>query len=497
MPGIISPARVLAVGLALGIAVDLLFYGKGLGISVPLFVLLLMAALFALGGLEGAKPAWRNLWLLAPIIFFAVMVAVRANIFVTFLNISLSFVLLCMLVYFYSAGRVEKLGVFGYVLVSVLAAANAVSRPVPLVRSGANFGALRKQGLPRLLPYLRGLVIAFPVLLLFACLLASADTIFAGLLSDAFKLVFFFNIYDLLGHIMLASTAAWLLAGGLAYALSRRTEADADKEPDNLGLPFHIGFIEAATVLALVDLLFLVFAWIQFSYLFGMQEWAARGAWDYRDYARRGFAELTLVSILSLGLIMSLHHLAWRETGRQTGVFKALSTLMVGLVLVFLASAWQRMFYWEQVDAYMFTQTRIYVRVFIAWLGLTMGWLLVTLWALPRRFAIGAFGAVLGFVITLNAVNSDANVAQYNLEQYARTGVIDDNYLDVLSEDAVPAIVQAYETVPPNRKELLRWHLRGRLQKMEKNEWWREWQAFHLSRSEAYKLLDARRDQLR
>ena len=35
-------AHILLVALALGWSVDLLFYGKALGISIPLFVLLLM-----------------------------------------------------------------------------------------------------------------------------------------------------------------------------------------------------------------------------------------------------------------------------------------------------------------------------------------------------------------------------------------------------------------------------------------------------------------------
>jgi hypothetical protein len=54
----------VALALALGWSVDLFFYGKALGISVPLFVLLLIIALFGLSWLEGVRPAWCNLWLL-------------------------------------------------------------------------------------------------------------------------------------------------------------------------------------------------------------------------------------------------------------------------------------------------------------------------------------------------------------------------------------------------------------------------------------------------
>ena len=100
-----SPTNILLIALALGWSVDLLFYGKALGISVPLFVLLLIAVLFGLGRLEMVRPVRRNLWLLAPLIFFAGMVFVRANPFVTFLNVVGSLALLGLIAHFYAAGH--------------------------------------------------------------------------------------------------------------------------------------------------------------------------------------------------------------------------------------------------------------------------------------------------------------------------------------------------------------------------------------------------------
>ncbi len=89
-----SPSRILLVALALGWSVDLLFYDKALGVSFPLFVLLVLIALFGLSRLEGVPPARRNLWLLAPLLFFAGMVFVRANAFLTVLNVGASLALL-------------------------------------------------------------------------------------------------------------------------------------------------------------------------------------------------------------------------------------------------------------------------------------------------------------------------------------------------------------------------------------------------------------------
>src|SRR5437868_4679449 len=92
-----SPTRVLQVALGLGWSVDLLFYGKRLGISVPLFVLLLLGSLFVLGRLESAGVVRRNLWLLVPVGFFATMVFVRANAWLTLLNLVALFALMVLM----------------------------------------------------------------------------------------------------------------------------------------------------------------------------------------------------------------------------------------------------------------------------------------------------------------------------------------------------------------------------------------------------------------
>src|SRR2546425_1822942 len=128
-----SPARVLQVALALGWSADLFFYGKRLGISVPLFALLLLGSLFALGRLERTGLARRNLWLLLPVGFFATMVFVRANAWLTVLNMLALFALLALMGYFYAGGRVDRLGLLGYPLVVLLSLGHVVTRAGPEV----------------------------------------------------------------------------------------------------------------------------------------------------------------------------------------------------------------------------------------------------------------------------------------------------------------------------------------------------------------------------
>jgi len=486
-----SPSRILLVALVSGWSVDLLFYGKALGVSFPLFVLLVSIALFGLGRLEGVPPARRNLWLLAPLLFFAGMVFVRANVFLTVLDVGASLALLGLVAHFYAAGQVERMGLIGYLMVPLISGAQALVRPAPLISASVDLRAARERGSGNLFSVARGLLLALPVLIVFTALLASADVVFAHYVRDLFSLRILADLPELIWRGIIILGAAWFLAGGLSYALSRGAASDDESalKRASEGIPrlFSLGFVEAATLLTSVDLLFLVFVWIQFTYLFGGRANIRVDGYTYAEYARRGFFELVAVSVLTLGLILVLHWLTRRETGQQVRVFNSLSSLMAGFVLVILTSAFQRLRLYEA--AYGYTQLRLYSHVFMVWLAVVFAWFLITLWRRPDRFAIGAFVAALGFLITMNAVNPDAFIVERNLARYQITDKLDATYLTRLSEDAVPGLVQAVDQVTGDDRVVLRDHLRHRLERMEDSARWQSWPSYHLARQRAYDLL--------
>ena len=62
--------------------------------------------------------------------------------------------------------------------------------------------------------------------------------------------------------------------------------------------------VEWAIPLVLVDLLFGVFVWVQVTVLFGGHDYVlGTGGPDYATYARGGFAQLGVVTALTLGLV--------------------------------------------------------------------------------------------------------------------------------------------------------------------------------------------------
>jgi hypothetical protein len=292
-------------------------------------------------------------------------------------------------------------------------------------------------------------------------------------------------------HLTVIMTVAWLCAGAIYFALSRKREPEDLRElytlPGDLKPFRRIGFGESATVLGLVSLLFGVFAWIQFAYLFSGHAQRTMNYAAYREYVRQGFGELLFVSLLTMALILGLRWAARLVTDRQVRTYNLMSSTLIGLTLVILVSAFWRMLVWENIEFYINTPLRIFVRVFIIFLGLLFLWLMGTMWVKPERFAIGAFVGLLVFLMTINIMNPDAEVAAYNLAH--RGDDLATRYLYVLSNDAVPVLVDGLvEAEGRARVEVIE-DLQRRLNRLETDTLWQNWQAFHLSNWEAYTRL--------
>ncbi len=451
------PLAVTAVALLLGITVNWLFFDKALGISLLLFVILLVAALFGLGTLENKMPVPPNLWLLLPLFFFALMAAVRANAFVTVLNVLAVLALLSYLAFFYGHGRVIDLGVLGSFLVPVRTGLHSGVLAVPLLAAAVETRSVGNRQ-RRLFPVLRGVLLALPVLVVFTALLASADLIFAGYVERLLTLDFLPRLDELIAQIIIISVSAWGLAGGLVYALVWRKTAVADqslleKTIQELPAKYGLGLGETATILGLVNMLFLTFVAVQFTYLFGGERHLNLEGITYAEYARQGFFELVAVAVLTLALVLLLNWITRRASKGHMRLFNGLSSGLVLLVLVLLLSAWRRMGLYETTFGY--TELRLYVFVFMAWLAALLVWFLLTLWRAPHRFTLGLLVAAIGYLVTLNLLNPDAFIVRQNLARYTETGDLDAAYLTTLSADAVPELVAALAQVQGDEQLVL------------------------------------------
>ncbi|MBN1311221.1 MAG: DUF4173 domain-containing protein, partial [Anaerolineae bacterium] len=508
------PVAVALTGLGLGLIGDLMFYTQPLGISVPILALLVVAALLALATAEKTSVVWANMWLIVPLLFLAAMSAVRAEPLLRFMNVVGALALMLLLANRLATRPVDRLNLGEYIgilfetgLLSLIIAFPLLGRAVKQQDSSAE----NKQTVRRVII---GLLIALPFLLVFTALFASADLLFNKLVENIVDAI---NLPDIFGHFFLTLFLAWPIIGGLAYALTRRQEwklflkfteprpeIEGDEQNEESGegdapaapprtLRSLLHTVESSTVLFSIDLLFLIFVVIQFAALFGREAFLKSQNLTYSEYARRGFFELLTVSLITLGLVLVIDFITQRETSRQQVIFLAGSGLMIGMTIIILVSAFQRMQLYEL--AYGFTRLRVYPHVFMVWLALLLVAFLATL--LTRRvrlFATAALIACMGFVATLDILNPDVFIVKQNIRRYHNGEELDAAYLGTLSEDAVPYLIPLLHDYGDETQEEIGPWLRSHLDELDERHEKAAWPAYHWSIDRAYRALDAERE---
>jgi len=493
-----NPTRFWFLVILLGWSFDFLFWEKPAGVNFFLFVTLCLATGIYLLQTDGLRLTLRSGLLLLPILFLAAMTFIRQEPMTVFLSVAMTFFLMGVFALTYLSGQWVRYGLVDYLIGYLSLFGSMVARPV-------GFAAEVKREQPSLSQkrggsvwaVVRGIVIALPVIAIFSSLLASADPIFADRFEKFIELFNLENLPEYIFRLAYILVFAYALAGTFLHAAQKSGEA-VKEEPRFA--PF-LGFTESTIVLGSVVVLFAVFVAIQFQYFFGGQANINLEGYTYSEYARRGFGELVAVAFFSLLLILGLGAITKRENETQRRTFSTLSIVLVGLVLVMLVSAFQRLALYE--TAYGFSRLRTYTHVFMIWLALLLV-VVVALEILRRERAAGFVMvlASLGFVISLNLLNVDAFIVNQNVQRELRGEAektltqggrveLDAQYFLDLSDDAVPALAAAFRNMP--MPEVVREKVGAALfcmrYKREQDDRKIPWQAFHVARYNANRIF--------
>lgn len=448
-PFTLDALRLATVAAGLGLLASFAVIWRGVGLNVAVLTAAGVVALFALAAVERVRPAWRSVWLVAPLLFFAVAVAWRANPFIQFLNVAAVIGLTILLAKVFTRPDLFTQGVGGYLTLAL----GGLIQGSLLQPGEALLAASRQSRSTSRSPWLwslaRGLLLAAPVVLVLTALLAVADLAFGQSVRDVLKALGLDDLGLVAARLVFAVIAAWSALGYLTLALRQRTTpADAGKAH----LWSVLGFTEVAVVLVSVNALFLAFGIFQARYLFGGEANITEAGFTYADYARRGFGELVAVALIVLALGLLLQRLTSLKSGVASLGFKLLTVLLVLQTGVLLASAFTRMRLYE--EAYGFTELRVLTQVFMIWLAVVLvAYAITVLLDRPRLIALGGLIATMGFIATLDLINLDGLIAHENIQRDLLEAVTVDagdrrygdtfDYLYVLSlsDDAVPELI--------------------------------------------------------
>ncbi|MCJ7625697.1 MAG: DUF4173 domain-containing protein [Anaerolineaceae bacterium] len=488
------PWRFTIVALGVAWAVDFLFWKKTIGISFLIWILLLLIGSIILSKSEKKLLSPINIIPALAALVFAAISFIRTDPFTQVINLLFSMGAIFVLASSFSTGHWVYYRLVDYLTSGFHGFISAFARPVELGSSAPSEEIevskefSWKTLFRHTVPVLRGLFLALPVVIVLGALLASADPIFSDRLDDILKIFDLSKLGEYIFRMFYILILAYIFAGLYLFAIHPKRKLEKP-DPTQPWMKTFLGWTEAAIILVCVDLLFALFVGIQFKYFFGGNANITAAGYTFSEYARRGFGELVVVAVLSLLLYLALGTITRQEKRTAQRGFSVLSIALIGMVLVMLVSAFQRVILYE--NAYGFTRLRTYPHIFMVWLGILLAITVVFEIMHNRgRFALALLISSFGFCMTLGIINVDQLIVQQNITRTRNGEEIDGDYIRELSDDSVPALIEAYNNPNLNQdvKDTLGADLACRAVIAE-NGTKRPWQSFHLSNFRTQRLL--------
>ncbi|MBI2410785.1 MAG: DUF4173 domain-containing protein [Candidatus Kerfeldbacteria bacterium] len=480
--------HIMLTSLALAFIFNYLFFQKTLGISFAIFVFTLFVAVVLLGMQQRAllKKSW---WLFALILFFALMPGIRANEFLTFLNVCATFALLILLAHGLAGTPAFVMKLRDYLVLMIFVPFRMLGRVLFTVSQMNQIHSNSKHR-DMWLRVVKGVIMAVPILIIFGALFSQADLAFSQFINRFVDITISERSVQYLVLLFMAFIAALCFLSYIFFP--KQYQSGLSREQSHTAAAVQSGKgIEVLVFLGLISVLFLVFIGFQITYLFGGEANIVNAGFTYAEYARRGFWELLVVALLSLVVLLVSEKYAGAESigseQKRHTQFLIPALVLIIEVVVIIVSAFKRLSLY--IDAYGMTTLRFYVAGFILLLFVLFVVLAVKfIQSKPEQFfAFGTLLSLAAFLILVNIVNPDVFIARYNMKAYHRTGKIDVMYVGALSSDAESEKIELYKTIADEDTEFLRELFQNQKARLEKQS--AHWQSANFARARALKLL--------
>ena len=293
-----------------------------------------------------------------------------------------------------------------------------------------------------------GIAISLPSVIFLVMMLSNADMVFNNsfiIFNNWLKKLFeFISIYK----IVIGAFAGLYLFGHLYSVLIKDVKIFNIINEKTYGANIKGDVLVFNILLISILIVYTIFIIIQFKYLFSGGE--LPNGLNYSEYARRGFFELVLLSILNIALILLTTYLLrdkiYVNKSKWSLFTKFMLIYLCVITGILLISSYYRMSLYD--SAYGFTRLRVMVYIFLIFEAI--GLLATLVYITRHNFNIlTVYAAVfLAFYLTLNLVKIDELIAKRNVEMYfsGQAEDIDIDYLMSLSPDALPQIIRLTES---------------------------------------------------
>ena len=479
--------EIAGLGVVAGVTGDALLRAMPWGLNATIGTAALVGAGAWLVRRHGVKPGPDAAWLaITALLLGAAFLRRDAEALATFDMLAL-IVTLALAAASLQGERISNWYPFDYIRGIATAALASIVGSFVLIFGDIQWRELPQDGRMRhLRGALLGAIIAAPLLAIFAALFASADAVFGNVLANLFS----FDAEAVISHTLLIGFWGALTAGYLRWGMLGRPVGL--QSPSAQPIP---SVVPLATVLGLLNFLFLMFVVVQLRYFFGGAALVEEtSGLTFAGYARQGFFQLVTASGLVLPILLGADHLVRGGTAAQVRVFRQLAGLLLALLAVIMASALERMRLY--VAAYGLSSDRLYATAFmILLIGVFVWFSWTVLRGARHRFAFGALMQSFAVLAGLHVLNPDAFIVTTNLNRPVEERPFDARYASTLGADAAPALLDALPRLTSEDRCIVVKRLLDRWVDGERAD--ADWRTWNWSRARARRLVNSQADALR
>lgn len=404
----------------------ILFFGKNIGLSMILFVIPFSCFFIYILKINNRikKPKFKLL--LIPILLLSSTYFIFDNTFFNILNLVIIPLLQSILILGLLGEKFEiRLDIIGKFLNPIFDSLCFIGE------STLNFIANIKKKLKidieskkeeNIKKIFKAILITVPVVLIILILLSTADEIFANLFENIFytssSLLSGINIFTVFIKIFCMVIAFFYLIGLFYYMAFKYKVIDEkiiseSKINDNFTIKI---------ILVSLNIIYLVFCYIQIKSLF-----MRNTTLNYAEYARQGFFQLMVVSIINLVTILIAKRSENKDEYKTNKFIKYMSLLMILFTFIIVISAGVRMYFYE--NAYGYTLLRLLVYCILFSEVILFIPTIIYILDFKIKLTKSYFIILVTIYLCMNFANFNSIIAKRNMHRYVETGVIDLDYL--------------------------------------------------------------------
>lgn len=356
--------KVFIISIILAVLHSILFWGKSLGASVTLFSVAVLFCIMYIFERNGKIKNSKAFLLSIPIILLSITYFIFNNLFFTILNMVVIIILFATMI---------TLAIFDYrkIIKKIsLIIFRSIAKIEDMLRDcGNEFSKNEKKCKTEsenknVKKVMLGILVSLPILIIILMLLSSADTIFANginqITHSVFNLIGQIELGDIFYRILLIALITIYIMAFVYNIYDMQEEQNENNQENSQRISNKISFdnIISNTILTILNFVYLIFCYIQIVNLF--IGYSNLPEYEYANYARQGFFQLMIVSIINLIIIFITTHNKNEASKKQKKYLQIMNVMLAVFTVIILISSFMRMHLYEQAFGYTFLRLMVY-----------------------------------------------------------------------------------------------------------------------------------------